>query len=421
VSGAVEPRGRRVLVTGAGVVSPLGGGRRELAAALVAGRSALAPASRPLAGAVPLAAELRDFAAETDLGTDVNLRPLDRAGRLLTVAATRAFADCGVTPRNGRLTGLVAGTLFGSVTTISEFDRRQLVDGPRYVKPLDFANTVINAAAGQAAIWLGCKGVNATFAGGPTAALEAIAFAAEQVRDGRGDLVLAGGVEELADEALLTFGRAGLLAGSAGDLPLPLPFAAGRNGVALAEGAALLVLEGEEAARSRGATVLAEVKGFGSAWGEGDEAVSRAVAAAIHDAGITAGDVGVWVASASGSPEVDRREAVGVARALGGRAVPVAAPKALFGEALGASGAFQAVVLVEALATGTLPGTPGADRRDPALPPLDLALESRPVAARWGLTTAVGADGVANALVFESVRSSPEPAVHPLPLTLEPK
>jgi 3-oxoacyl-[acyl-carrier-protein] synthase II len=393
--------GRKVVVTGAGVVSQLGGGRRELAASLAAGRSGLAPLNRPLAGAVALAGELRDFAPEADLGTEANLRPLDRAGRLLTVAATRAFADCGVAPRNGRLTGLVAGTLFGSVTTISEFDRRQLVDGPRYVKPLDFANTVINAAAGQAAIWLGCKGVNATFAGGTTAALEAIAFGAEQVREGRSDLVLAGGVEELGDEALLTFGRAGLLAGGAGDAPLPLPFAAGRNGIALAEGAALLVLEREEAARSRGAHVLAEVKGFGSAWGEDDDAVARAVAAALRDAGISASDIGVWVASASGSPEVDRREALGVARVFGERRVPVSAPKALLGEALGASGAFQALVLVEALAGGLLPGTPGADRRDPALPFLDLSSEPRHVDARFGLTTAVGSDGIANALVFE--------------------
>lgn len=397
---AATPPERRVVVTGAGVVCALGGTRGEVATALAEGRSGLAPVERPLAGRLALAGALPDFAAERDLGADANLRPLDRAARLLTVAASRAFADCGLAPRNGRLNGLVVGTLFGSVTTISEFDRRQLTEGPRYVKPLDFANTVINAAAGQAAIWLGCKGVNATFAGGPTAALEAIAFAAEQVRDGRSDLVLAGGVEELGDEALLTFGRAGLLAGSGGEAARPVPFAAGRNGIALAEGAALLALETAATARARGATALAEVAGFGSAWGEDEEAVARAVELALADAGIAAHDVGIWVASASGSPELDRREALGVWRALGGAAVPVAAPKASLGEALGASGALQALALVEALGSGVVPGVPGLDALDPALPPLAVQPTARRVAARHGLVTAIGSEGVANALVL---------------------
>ena len=414
----------RVVVTGVGVVSALGRTRGEVGAALAAGRSGLAPVDRPLSGPGGLAGAVPDFAAEEDLGADTNLRPLDRAGRLLTVAGSRAFADCGLAPRtlrsepqasagvvggtpdgprpssNGRVTGLVAGTLFGSVTTISEFDRRQLTEGPRYVKPLDFANTVINAAAGQAAIFLGCRGVNATFAGGPTAALEAIAFGAEQVRDGRCDLVLAGGVEELGDEGLLTFGRAGMLAGAGGAPPRPVPFDAERNGFALAEGAALLALESEAAARARGATVLAVVAGFGSAWGEDEEAVARAVELALADAGIGAADVGVWFASASGSREVDRREACGVSRALGEARVPVTAPKAMLGEALGASGALQALALVETLGSGVLPGIRGLDRLDPELPPLCASAEATHVAARYGLVTAVGVDGVVNALVL---------------------
>jgi 3-oxoacyl-(acyl-carrier-protein) synthase len=401
----VSPPGRgaaasRVVVTGTGVVCVLGDSRGALAAALAEGRSGLAPVERPLAGGIPLAGALVDFVPEHDLGSDTNLRPLDRAGRLLTVAASRAFADCGVVPKNGRVTGLVAGTLFGSVTTISEFDRRQLVDGPRYVKPLDFANTVINAAAGQAAIWLGCRGVNATFAGGPTAALEAIAFGAEQVRDGRAELVLAGGVEELGDEALLTFGRAGLLAGADGAEACPVPFDGRRNGFALAEGAALLALETREAAQARGATVLAEVAGFGSAWGEDAESVARAVEMALADAGIAASDIGVWCASASGSRVLDRREAQGVALALGGAEVPVMAPKAALGEALGASGALQAVALVEVLRSGVLPGIAGLRELDPDLPRLATAAGSRTVDARYGLVTAVGSDGVANALVL---------------------
>ena len=107
--------------------------------------------------------------------------------------------------------GLVLGTMFGSLRTISEFDRRGLTAGPNYTKPMDFANSVLNAAAGQAAIWHRLTGANATVAGGTTAGLQALASAADLVRGGRAEAVLAGGAEELCPETLTGFAQAGLL------------------------------------------------------------------------------------------------------------------------------------------------------------------------------------------------------------------
>src|SRR5262249_9816018 len=155
-----------------------------------------------------------------------------------------------------------AGTLFGSLGTVSGFDCRALTAGPAYVKPLDFANTVFNAAAGQTAIWHQLGGPNTTL-GGASAGLEAIAFAAQQLEAGRADVMLARGVEELCAESLLVFARAGVLCGSNGSGARPIPFAADRNGLALGEGAALVVLEGAERARRRGATAWAAVGGAG--------------------------------------------------------------------------------------------------------------------------------------------------------------
>ena len=251
-----------IVITGAGLISPLGDDAGALHDALLDGRSGLAPITLfPTDGlSGTLAGEIARFDANAYLG-NTNLRPLDRPARLAAAAAGRALADAGwfappddppddapdyannetdaEARRTGDRTGLVLGTMFGSLRTIAEFDRRAMSAGPSYASPLDFANSVINAAAGQAAIWHELPGVNATIAGGPTAGVVALGFAADQIRSGRADRLLAGGVEELCFEALLGFGRLGLLSASGN----PRPFDRHRDGLALGEGAAFLALE----------------------------------------------------------------------------------------------------------------------------------------------------------------------------------
>jgi 3-oxoacyl-[acyl-carrier-protein] synthase II len=189
-----------VVVTGAGVLSPLGDSAEALHAALVAGRSGLKPVELfPLDGLGSVqAGEVRPFEPRDYLG-ERNLRPIDRTSRLLISAAQRALDESGWTPelRAGREIGLVLGTTFCSVKTISEFDRRNLQLGPSYASPLDFANSVINAAAGQAAIWHGLRGLNSTISAGEASGLLAIAYGAQQIRGGRAAALLAGGAEEI--------------------------------------------------------------------------------------------------------------------------------------------------------------------------------------------------------------------------------
>ncbi|HEX6203276.1 MAG TPA: beta-ketoacyl synthase N-terminal-like domain-containing protein, partial [Thermoanaerobaculia bacterium] len=191
---------RRVVVTGVGVVSPLGESLADLHAALCRGESAVAEIESFERDGLPsrLGAAAAGFAEAAHFG-DRNFRPLDRTGRLAAAAAGLALADAGW-PAGGRddvapgiELGLVLGTTFGSVHTISEFDRRALTAGPAYVKPLDFANSVINAAAGQTAIWHDLRGVNSTLSGGPSVGLTALAYAADLVATGRADVLLAGG------------------------------------------------------------------------------------------------------------------------------------------------------------------------------------------------------------------------------------
>lgn len=407
---------RRVVITGAGALSPLGDSPEALHRALAAGRSALKPIELfPLDGLGPRrAGEIRPFEPQNYLG-DRNLRPVDRTSRLLLVAAQTALDTSGWTPelRAEREVGLVLGTTFCSIKTIAEFDRRGLQLGPSHASPLDFANSVINAAAGQAAIWHGLRGVNSTVAGGEAAGLLAIANAADLIAAGRADALLAGGVEELCFESFVSYHKAGRLAPEDGR---PVPFDARRDGFAQSEGAALLVLEAEETARERGAAILGEVLGHAAAFDpsageerEAAETVARAVRLACADAGAGLGEIGAWSASANGSVKSDRIEAEGLARAFGARAagLPVVAIKAMLGEALGASGAFQAIDLISSMADGVLPGIAGLENTEEGFP-FDggVAAETRqvdPRSLRRTLVTALSADGNACALVLGRV------------------
>src|SRR4051794_7761948 len=261
---------RRVVITGAGSLSCLADSPAGLHAALCAGQSGLKPIELFATESLGChqAGEIRPFDPQSYLG-DRNLRPIDRTSRLMLVAAGQALAGAGWTAATlaEREAGLVLGTTFCSVRTIAEFDRRGLQLGPSYASPLDFANSVINAAAGQAAIWFGLRGLNSTISAGAASGLAAIGYAVGHIRGGRAAALLAGGVEELCFESFLGHYRAGRLCGSrGGDGEVPIPFHARRNGFALAEGAALVLLEDLDAAAGRNARVLAEVLGHGAAF-----------------------------------------------------------------------------------------------------------------------------------------------------------
>jgi len=398
----------RIAVTGVGLLSALGDSLSALGDGLAAGASGLRAvtvvSTDGLDGCV--AGEIADFDAARYLG-DGNLRPLDRTSRLATAAATLALRDAGLAEAlrvgGGDSTladraGLVLGTMFGSVRTIAEFDRRALTAGPNYVSPLDFANSVINAAAGHAAIWLGLRGTNATLAGGSSAGAQAIGYAADQLCDGRADVLLAGGAEELSFEALLGMLRLGRLSAN------PRPFSADRSGAALGEGAALLVLETTERAAARGARVYAEVLGHAVACGAGGGeaalagALANALRVALEQAGTEPGQIDAVSVGAAGDTLLDVAEARALQDVFGDRPVPLLATKAALGETLGAAGALQAAALLAAMESGRLPGCASAGVGRPS----GLARATRPVAIHRGAVTTLDADGQVAVVIFGS-------------------
>ena len=251
-----------------GAICALGDRPSQIHEALCEGRSGFAAPTVFPADIAPgyQVAEVPGFDAQNYLKTG-NVRPLDRTGRLALVGVELTLADSGWTTerRVAQPVGLILGTMFCSVRTIGEFDRRAQQAGPEYASPMDFSNTVLNAAAGQVAIWQKLRGINTTVSAGASSGAQAIGYAMQMIRAGRADALLAGGAEEICYESFHGSRQAARLAAPNGGGG-PRPFDASRSGTGMGEGAAFLALEAEETAAARGARVLARVAGFAAAY-----------------------------------------------------------------------------------------------------------------------------------------------------------
>ena len=363
------PADEAVVCTGVGVVSSLGTGKDAFWQALVEGRSGVAPLSLFEAGDGRWAVELKDFAPEQILGTK-GLRLLDRLTRIALATASLALQDAGLAEAAPERTGVVLSSTCGSPASRSAFYLDALEAGFRGLNPALFANTVVNSPASQVAIRFGLRGPNATVAAGFGGGLDALEYAADLLRAGRAEVVLAGGVEELGELAFHSFERVGLCA-PPGPEPPPGPYARGRRGVLLGEGGAVLVLETAAAARRRGAVPLAEYAGGATAmqsavYGRYDgrgQALSTAVQGALRQSGTAADDIAWVAAGANGALVGDAVEA----RVLGAtldRVPAVSASKGALGETFSAGAAFQAAAAVLGLMHGAMPPTAGVETVD---------------------------------------------------------
>ena len=400
----------QVVITGIGVISSIGAGLDEFETALYGGSSGVGP-SELLEGKA-VTAEVPHFSPEPWLGSR-GIRVLDRSSRLLAVAAHMALGASGLSMDDtseaaaqsdpAPQPGLVCGTMFGSVHSIASFDWSGLIDKPKYVNPMRFPNTVINAPAGQAAIKHKLRGVNSTICAGIASGLYAVHYAAEFLRLGRAKVLLAGGVEELCEESFFGFNKAGLCSRSGATRP----FGLNRDGTVPGEGSVLLVLETAATASGRGSQPLAEVRGFGSAhdavsidgYQAGAKGATSAIRQALDDAGIEPGRIGCIIASAGGSRPGDEMEARALRNVFGHRLgeIPITAPKAALGETMGASGAFGAAVAVLALGRRRIAPTAGFQDSDAGL---RLSPEAQSFEGEYALVNAFGCDGNNAAMVL---------------------
>ena len=370
--------GNKVVITGLGVISTIGKGRDAFWQALTHGEKGFRPITLfdTAPYAVKLAGEITGFDPMEYLGKK-GLRELDRSARLACSAAKLALDDSRleVTDVNTGAIGVSLGSTFGSLHSISQFDRSGLIEGPRLVNPSHFPNTVINAPASQISIRFNIKGFNTTISTGFCAGLDAVSYAADFIRQGRADVVLAGGVEELCEETFLLFHTLGYLSGMSGGEPVSRPFDAARDGFVLSEGAAMLVLEDEQHAVNRGAEILAVVLGAGNSFDPGSDSsfdhagkgLKTAIELALEDAQSRPKDLEYVCACANGTKGLDRMETRALKEVLGDHAfqVPVSAIKSMIGESFSASGALAVSAAVGAIRKGFIPPTASYHRPDP--------------------------------------------------------
>ena len=360
---------RRVVITGAGTVNPLGQTVAETLAAMQAGRVAIGPLDIPLLErlSVKIGAQVRGWQPEAHFDK-ARLAFLDRHVQFALVAARQAMAEAGLRPDPAR-SAVIMGTAGGGLVTSDEAYRAVYAEGKARVHPFTVPRLMPSAAASHISMDFGLTGPTFAVSSACASSNHAIGLAFQMVRSGMVDQALAGG-----SEAMLSFG--GLKAWEGLRVMSPdgcRPFAAGRNGMVQGEGAAVFLLETLEAAQARGAAVLAEVAGFAMTADAADivlpnpEGAARAMAGALADAGLAPDAVDHINAHGTGTAANDRSEAEAMARVFGPRAgaIPVTATKSLHGHLIGAAGAVELIGVLSAL-QGLIPPTAGFDAADPA-------------------------------------------------------
>jgi 3-oxoacyl-[acyl-carrier-protein] synthase II len=313
---AAPPRAaRRVVLTGAGVVSPLATGRTELLAAVAAGRSAVGPATATdvSLSRTGLAAEVTGDAHRRFVDR-AYARRLDQLGVLVLSACRMALGDAGVTV--GRVgaerVGMVFGTFTGPLETVAALTTTIGTQGPHKVNPRLFPNSVMNAAVGHACLSLQVKGPLSTLASGCASGLTGLGYAADLVRDGEADVMLAVSADELTPLLHLGFDRLGMLAAEPGT-----PYSRRAPGATIGAGGAALVVESLDHAVARGAPILAELTGYavtGDAYRvagnePGGAAWAESFRRALADAGSAPSEIGAVYGDARGTPALDLAEA----------------------------------------------------------------------------------------------------------------
>ncbi|MBV8203203.1 MAG: beta-ketoacyl-[acyl-carrier-protein] synthase family protein [Acidobacteria bacterium] len=378
---------RRVAVTGLGAVTPVGTGKDEVWASLLAGRLGFAPVASfdTRAFSVHLGAEVQGFSPAPYV-RELDPRGMGRASQLAIAAARLALTDAGpgaVTAVTPELAGVAMGTTSGEPREVERFDDRYLAGQLDAVGAEFMTLYPCHMIAAHVARELGFAGVNTMIPAACAAGNYAIANAMDLLRAGRADVMLAGGADAFSRITYAGFSRLGAIAPERCQ-----PFDRRRKGMIPGEGAAVLVLEPLDAALRRSARIYAEVAGYGlscdahhmtAAHPEGEGAV-RAMRRALADAGVAPEEVSYISAHGTGTPTNDRLEAIAVGRVFGaGTRVPISSIKSMLGHTMGAASAIEAAVCALAVATDMIPPTMGLEEPEGDLDYVPNAARRHPV------------------------------------------
>ena len=364
----------RVVITGLGIVSSIGVGKEEFWKNCLQGISGI----KPIRGfdvssyRSRLGAQLPEIDFKAFI-KPANLRRMDRIGRIMVSAVKLGLDDSGLKleKEDPNRMGISIGTGLGSSDTVDQFFRSLLKDGPTGAAPLLFQTAVPNAISSHCSIEYGIKGVNITFSHKETSTEMAISFAYHLLKEGKADVILTGGGDELSEPLYHVYSMLGALSpGKGKGLEGMRPFDRDRNGIVLGEGSGILVLEALEHAEKRRARIYAEIGGVGMA-GSTDgllrydyrgDSIARAMFLAIQDSST----VDYISAAANSTPDLDHAESFVIKKIFKERAkeISVSSLKSMLGEFDG-SGGIRACGVALSLYHGMIPPTIGTKHLDP--------------------------------------------------------
>jgi 3-oxoacyl-[acyl-carrier-protein] synthase II len=395
----------RVVITGTGLITPLGHNVPDTWAAILAGQSGTGPFTvlekgDHISGTI---CEVKDFDPAAYMSRR-DARRRDRYQQLATVAANEALGQSGlvITDDNREDIGITLGTGVGGIQTLVSQEHVVMTEGVRRVSPFAITMIMPNGAAGMLAIDYGICGPTTTITTACAAGNDAVGHAFRAIQRGESVAILAGGSESiLASVAIGGFERAG--ATSAKTSGTPQPFDKNRDGLIVGEGAGVLVLENLEHALSRGAKIFAEIVGYGqttdahhiTAPAEGGQGAARAMKKALADADLPPEAVSYISAHGTSTVLNDASETTAIKSVFGEHAynVPISSTKSMTGHIMGATGAIESVFCTLAIRDQTLPPTINYETPDPFCDLDYVPNKARPARVRVCMNNAFGFGG----------------------------
>ena len=409
---------RRVVVTGLGIVSPVGITVAEAWDNVLAGKSGITRITRfdPSRLTSQIAGEVKGFDVSQYLSPK-EARRMDTFIHYGMAAGFQAWRDAGVTlaPESAERAGVNFGSGIGGLPMIEATHDELLKNGPRRISPFFIPGTIINMIAGHLSIMLGLKGPNLAIVTACTTSTHCIGEASKSIRYGDADVMIAGGAESTVTElAIGGFASARALSTRNDDPPgASRPWDKDRDGFVLGEGAGAVVLEEYEHAKARGARIYCEIVGYGvsadayhmTAPCEDGEGAYRCMRNALKDAGVAVADVDYINAHGTSTPLGDIAETIAIKRLLGDRAgkVAVNSTKSMTGHLLGAAGGVEAVFTALATLHQVSPPTINLQDQDPQCDLDYVPNVSRKLPIRIALSNSFGFGGTNGTLVFARV------------------
>lgn len=401
----------RIVVTGLGLVTPIGAGREEVWEGLLAGRCGFSPVESFDTSRHPahIGAEIKGFQPEPYVRRQ-NPSGLGRASRLAVAAARMAMEDAGLDAGalDPERSGVAMGTTSGEPLEVERFDDLLLGGGEERIGPELATVYPCHTIATHVARELGAEGPNAMIPTACAAGNYAVAWAYDAIRAGRADLMLAGGADAFSRITYTGFSRLGAIAPD-----VCRPFDRHRKGMIPGEGAGVLVLERLDRALARGARIYAEVAGYGlscdahhmtASHPEGD-GPARAMERALADAGLRPEDVSYVSAHGTGTPTNDKLETLAVCRVFGpSPRVPISSVKSMIGHTMGAASAIEAAVCSLAIHTGRIPPTANFTEPDPECALDCVPNEARELAVEVAMNNAYAFGGNNASVLFRRCR-----------------